>query len=93
MLSSIREAQVTIADVTLQRNGVYFEAGFALGLGRIVIWTCRFDDMDNVHFDTNHYSHVVWKTPVDLATKLEARLRATVEIPVTQGVENSGLHH
>jgi hypothetical protein len=80
IMASIRQAQVTIADATLQRNGVYFEAGFALGLGRTVIWTCRHDEMKQVHFDTRQYSHVTWVDPNDLATKLEARIRATVEI-------------
>lgn len=82
MLSSIRRTQVTVADVTLHRQGVYFEAGFALGLGRIVIWTCREDEIDKVHFDTRQYPHVVWKTPHDLAKKLENRIRATVQLPV-----------
>ena len=29
----IRQAQFVVADVTLQRQGVYFEAGYAMGLG------------------------------------------------------------
>ena len=48
ILGSLRAAQLTVADVTLQRSGVYFEAGFALGLPRTVIWTCRDDDLKNV---------------------------------------------
>ncbi len=80
--AEIRRAQVTIADVTLQRQGVYFEAGLALGLGRIVIWSCREDEIKQVHFDTRQYSHVVWKDPADLRSKLETRIRATVTIPV-----------
>jgi hypothetical protein len=82
IMAEIRRAQVTVADVTLHRNGVYFEAGFALGLGRVVVWTCREDEMSKAHFDTRQYSHVVWRDPADLAIKLEARLRATVAIPV-----------
>ncbi len=30
-----------VADITGARHGVYFEAGFALGLGIPVIWTCN----------------------------------------------------
>jgi hypothetical protein len=74
----IRRAQFTVADVTLQRQGVYFEAGFAMGLGRPVIWTCRDDDMKNVHFDTRQYSHVLWSSPADLRAKLATRVRATI---------------
>ena len=80
MLAAIRRAKLTIVDVTMQRTGVYFEAGFALGLGRTVIWTCRQDDLMNVHFDVRQYNYVVWTTPQDLREKLEARIRATVEV-------------
>jgi hypothetical protein len=80
ILAEIRGAQLLIADVTLQRNGVYFEAGFAAGLGRTVVWSCRTDDMKNVHFDTRQYSHVVWATPEELREKLRNRIRATVRI-------------
>jgi hypothetical protein len=82
ILAEIRAAQVVIADVTLQRQGVYYEAGFATGIGRTVIWACRADDLANVHFDTRQYSHVVWIDSADLRVKLEARMRATVAIPV-----------
>jgi nucleoside 2-deoxyribosyltransferase len=82
ILGEIRRAQLVIADVTLQRQGVYFEAGFALALGRIVIWACRQDEIARVHFDTRQYSHVVWSDAADLRAKLEARIRATVPIIV-----------
>lgn len=78
IIAEIRRARIVVADVTLQRRGVYFEAGFALGLGRVVIWTCHADDLANVHFDTRQYNHVVWSTAAELRTGLEARIRATV---------------
>jgi hypothetical protein len=78
ILAGIRSSQFTVADVTFQRTGVYFEAGFALGLGRTVIWSCREDDLSNVHFDTRQYNHIVWTTAGDLRTKLANRIKATV---------------
>jgi nucleoside 2-deoxyribosyltransferase len=81
ILAGVRTAQFVIADFTLQRQGVYFEAGFAMGLGRPVIWTCRQDDFANVHFDTRQFNHIVWAEPVDLRPKLAARIRATVALP------------
>lgn len=74
----IRLAQFVVADVTLQRQGVYFEAGFAMGLGRPVVWTCRNDDLRNAHFDTRQYNHIEWETPAELRTKLADRIRATI---------------
>ena len=78
ILAEIRRCQFLVADVTFQRQGVYFEAGFAAGLGRSVIWTCRTDELSKVHFDTRQYSHVVWETPADLREKLSDRVRATI---------------
>lgn len=78
ILAEIRSCQFIIGDFTLQRAGVYFEAGFAMGLGRPVIWTCREDDFENTHFDTRQYNHIVWDTPEDLREKLTNRIRATI---------------
>jgi len=78
IVSEIRRCGFVIADVTGHRQGVYFEAGFAMGLGKPVIWTCREEDLDQAHFDTRQYNHIVWKTPTDLRAKLEDRIRATI---------------
>lgn len=77
ILGEIRLSQFVVADFTLQRAGVYFEAGFAMALGRPVIWMCRQDDFANTHFDTRQYNHIVWTTPQDLREKLADRIRAT----------------
>jgi len=45
MLAEIRRSQVVIADFTRHSQNVYFEAGFALALGRLVIWTCCEDHL------------------------------------------------
>lgn len=82
ILAGIRSAQFVVADFTQQRHGVYFEAGFALGLGRTVIWTCREDDLAHVHFDTRQYNHVVWRDTADLRRRLAERIKATVTLPV-----------
>jgi nucleoside 2-deoxyribosyltransferase len=78
VVAEIRMCQFLVADVTLQRPGVYFEAGFAMGLGRAVIWSCREDDLKNVHFDTRQYNHIVWKDPSNLRTQLTDRIKATI---------------
>jgi len=82
IIAEIRRSRFIIADFTSERDhprgGVYFEAGFASGLGIPVIWTCRSDLIDQVHFDTRQFNHIVWKTPSELRTKLSARIRATI---------------
>jgi len=78
MLGMIKEARFVVADFTEHRNGVYFEAGFARGLGIPVIWCCKSEDISNAHFDTNHFNHIVWTDPTELNEKLSNRILATL---------------
>jgi hypothetical protein len=86
IIAEIRMSQFLVADFTLHRQGVYFEAGFALGLGRPIIWMCREDEFtpDKVHFDTRQYNHIVWTTPEDLREKLKNRVIATIQESANQ---------
>ena len=86
ILVEIRLAEFLIADVTLQSQGVYFEAGFAMALGRPVIWTCREDDFKNAHFDTRQYNHIVWKDPSHLRQQSAIRIKATVPSAIKRNV-------
>jgi nucleoside 2-deoxyribosyltransferase len=86
IVAEIRRSGLVVADFTGQRGGVYFEAGYALGLGIPVIWTCRNDDVSDLHFDTRQYNHLVWEKPADLKLKLANRIAATV-LPVGRSVE------
>lgn len=81
IISEIRRSGLLVADFTGQRGGVYFEAGFAMGLGIPVIWTCRDDESSKLHFDTRQYNHIIWRTPHDLREKLRDRILATVSRP------------
>lgn len=42
------------------RGGVYYEAGFAHGLGIPVIFCCRHDLVDFLHFDIRQYNCLIW---------------------------------
>jgi hypothetical protein len=77
MIAEIRRAQFMVADLTLQRAGVYFEAGFARGLGREVIWSCEEKDFHNIHFDTRQFSYTRWSNYQELHHGLRDRIRAT----------------
>lgn len=70
IISEIKDALFLVADVTGQKHGVYFEAGYAIGLKRPVIWCVREDDLKNVHFDTRQYNHIVYKESTDLQEQL-----------------------
>lgn len=70
IMAEIRNSRFLVADVTEQRQGVYFEAGYALGLGLPVIWSCRKDELKKVHFDTRQYNHIVWEKTEELKEDL-----------------------
>ena len=78
IIAEIRQSRFLVADVTQQKAGVYYEAGFAHGLGIPVIWCVRKDDLDNVHFDTRQYNHVLWDTENELREQLENFILATI---------------
>jgi len=79
IIADIKESRFLIADFTGQRQSVYFEAGFAQGLGLKVIWTCKETDAENLHFDTRQYNHILWKDPEDLKKRLASRIKATIK--------------
>ena len=78
VIAEIRESRFIVADVTQQKAGVYYEAGFAHGLGIPVIWCVRRDDLKNVHFDTRQYNHVLWESEEMLYEQLRNYILATI---------------
>lgn len=51
-----------VADLTNGNHGVYWEAGYAEGLRKPVIYTCekQYFEKESTHFDTNHLHTVIW---------------------------------
>ncbi len=80
----IRNSRMLIADMTHNNPGAYWEAGYAEGLGKPVIYTCEHgifhDKKTTPHFDTNHHLTVIWKNDSlgDVAKELKAVIRATL---------------
>ena len=82
IVAEIRRSRFLVADFTQgidgARGGVYYEAGFAHGIGLPVIFTCHEDSVKTLHFDTNHYNHIVWANHEDLSKKLKNRILAVI---------------
>jgi hypothetical protein len=78
IVAELKHCRFVVADVTGARTGVYFEAGYALGLGRPVIWTCRRAHQEDMHFDTRQYNHILWDDSAELAEQLYYRIVATI---------------
>ena len=82
IIAQIRRSRFLVADFTHgedgARGGVYWEAGFAYGLGLPVIYSCREDMVDQLHFDTRQYYHIVWETTEELRDGLAQRIEALI---------------
>jgi hypothetical protein len=78
----VQSSDFVIADLTHANLGAYWEAGYAEGLGKPVIYTCertRFETT-KTHFDTNHHLTITWdeSAPELAGDRLKATIRATL---------------
>ena len=90
IIAGIKDSRFVIADMTGYRGGVYYEAGYARGLGKPVILTCRKDWFDGeldcngnvikekIHFDINHLNVIAWSTNDELKERLISRITAAI---------------
>ncbi len=78
IIAEIKRSKFIVADFTAHSKGVYFEAGFALGRGLKVIYTCSKNDWTNTHFDTNHFPHIIYESLEDLEEKLIHKIDAWI---------------
>ena len=92
IIAEIRRSRFLVADFTQHereaRGGVYYEAGFAEGLGIPVMYTCHKDvvDSNNLHFDTRQFAHIVWETSEELRVGLLNRIQARIgQGPLVRG--------
>ena len=79
MIATMRRCKFLVADFTKQNQGVYFETGFMLGLGRPVIYLCEERDWESTHFDTNRFPHIKYSSLEELEKQLSDRINAWIE--------------
>ena len=83
MRVKIRDAKFVIADLTHDNRGAYWEAGYAEGLGKPVIYICETTKFDEkkTHFDTNHCTTIPWSRDDDAGfrERLTATLRRSLD--------------
>ena len=92
MRVQIRDSAFVIADLTHDNHGAYWEAGYAEGLGKPVVYICektKFEgsEEDKPHFDTNHCTTVLWSKDdpegKGFGKELVATLRRSLNLPST----------
>lgn len=81
IIAEIRKSSLVVADATGDRMAVYFEAGFAQGLGIPVIWTCR-KNTELRNFDTRQYKHIIWQDISEFKKELQKSIEANYPIEV-----------
>ena len=83
MFKQIRDSKFLVIDVSVPNNGAYYEAGYALGQGKEVIFCCKketFEDKDNrPHFDVSQKQMIVWENENELSEKLEKWIKSLFE--------------
>ena len=83
MRTQIRDAAFVIVDLTHDNPGAYWEAGYAEGLGKPVIYICEKKKFEakKTHFDTNHCTTVPWSKDDDsFSQELIATLRRSLDL-------------
>jgi len=78
----IRSSRFLVVDLSDENPGAYWEAGYAEGLGKPVIYTCARSMWQErgTHFDTSHSHTILWDlaTPLQAKRDLVATIRATL---------------
>ncbi len=84
MRTQIRDSAFVIVDLTHDNSGAYWEAGYAEGLGKPVIYICEKEKFSEAttHFDTNHCTTVLWSVndADDFSRELVATLRRSLNL-------------
>jgi hypothetical protein len=96
ILSSIRRSTIVLCDLSFERPNCYYEAGYAKGAFRHVIFTCR-EDHDprkypngpfKVHFDVDQF-RITWWDPADIESSREELIERLRDIKQQLGSLNS----
>ena len=77
IMSSIRRAKLVVVDLTHERPNVYFELGFARGLGKTVITIMRAGT--EPHFDVRDWTYLTYVDSRPLERDLVERFKYEVE--------------
>jgi nucleoside 2-deoxyribosyltransferase len=79
ILYQIKQSKFVVAEFSTRNNGVYYEAGYAAGLGKEVIHICKKGEFGkNGHFDIKQKSTVLWEIEDEIAEHLFKRIEATI---------------
>ena len=77
MMGMIASARLVVADLTHERPNVYFELGYARGIGKTVVTCAR--EGTQVHFDVKDWAYISYHDSRVLERRLVDRLKFEIE--------------
>ncbi|MCJ7601646.1 MAG: hypothetical protein MUO63_09120 [Desulfobulbaceae bacterium] len=81
ILESIQRAEYVIVDLTKSKPNVFFEAGYAHGIGRIPIYFARYGT--KIEFDLKDYPVLFFRNLKELKESIEKRIRGLQNLDET----------
>lgn len=82
IISMIESARLIVADLSLERPNVYFELGYARGLGKTVITIAK--QGTNIHFDVKDWVYIEYIDSRVLEKRLKTRFEYELSLPQKQ---------
>ena len=80
MLYEIRNSKFVIVELSHHNNGAYYEAGYALGVGKEVIHICKkTKKRSKLHFDVAQVNTIFYDTIDEIPKKLKDRIKVTIK--------------
>lgn len=77
IIESINKAEFVVCDLTLSKQNVYYEAGYAHGVGKIPIYIAKYGT--NLEFDLKDYPVIFFHNLKELKEKLLKRLKGLMK--------------
>lgn len=76
----IEGSKFVVADLTGQRGGVYYEAGYAVAKDKTLILCCKKSEDENPHFDVAQINTIFWTDEENLYERLRKRIEVSIGI-------------
>lgn len=76
ILDKIKNSRFLVCDITNERPNVYYELGYAHGIGKEVILVA--DKDTKLHFDIKDYNIILYKNCTDLQNRVERRIEEAI---------------
>lgn len=78
IFKEIEDSKFVVVDLTGQRGGVYYEAGYAVAKNKELILCCK--KGEGTHFDVAQINTIFWENEQQLHARLAKRIKETIGV-------------